>query len=166
MIIPAMAHPNATSKFFVTQKVAIKIAPKQEKLPATVFPLVKGILICPHSLPIKLAKPSPKAKDKIPTVAGMGGNRAAVNKIPKTKVTGPKTNLFSSRFLAATDVIAEINGTSTPLYRKDSATEYTIRERRSKIMVGTYQRLRNKGTRAAHICIAFLNNSFCMAFIL
>ena len=35
-----------------------------------------------------------------------------------------------------------------PLYRKDSATEYTIRETRSKIMVGTYQKLRNKGTRA------------------
>ena len=114
----------------------IKIAIKQVKLPATVFPWENGMITWPNSFPNKLASPSPKAKARIPTVAGMGGKINAVNKIPITRVTGPNTKWFSSRFLEAISVIFEITGIVLPFIRRYSQTIYKINAKKSKTIVG------------------------------
>ena len=87
------------------QKVEIKTAKKQVRLPAAVFPWAPGIVIFPKSFPIRLARPSPKASAKIPTRAQSSGSRSAASRMPHTRVTGPSTKWFSSRFLAAISVI-------------------------------------------------------------
>ena len=91
IIIPATATHKAQTRFLLQQYVDKKIAIKQVKLPATVFPEVNGIITCPKSFPNKLASPSPKAKANIPIFAGSGGKIKAVIKTPKARVTGPKT---------------------------------------------------------------------------
>ena len=105
------------------QKVAIKTAVKQVRLPATVFPWAPGIVIFPINFPPRLANPSPNERAKIPTLAQSNGRKRAASKIPKTRVTGPRTNLFSSRFLAAISVTFEIRGIVFPFKRKNSQTE-------------------------------------------
>lgn len=99
-----------------------KIAIKQVRLPATVLPQVNGITTCPKSFPNKLARPSPKAKAKIPIFAGRGLNINAVTKIPRHNVTGPNTKVFSSLFLEAISVIFDMRGTVFPFNRKNSQT--------------------------------------------
>jgi len=118
--IPAQAITRDNSESRVIKKVATKIAAKQVTLPAAVFPFVKGIATFPHILPARLASPSPRAKAQIPIEAGTGSKRRAVIKTPEARVTGPRTNLFSSRFLAAACVTADITGTVKPLILKSS----------------------------------------------
>jgi len=104
------------------QNVEIKTAKKQVRLPAAVFPCAPGIVIFPKSLPIKLARPSPKASAKIPTLAQSKGKSRAASKIPQTRVTGPSTKWFSSRLRAAISVILEITGISIFFERRISLT--------------------------------------------
>src|SRR5574344_1558268 len=111
---------NDIRQLWQNKQAEINTAKKQVKLPATVFPFVPGITTLPISFPIKLARPSPNDKAYIPIVAQSKGNINDASKIPDTRVTGPKTNLFSSRFLAAVSVIFEIIGIVFPLRRKIS----------------------------------------------
>ena len=99
--VPIDAKIKAEIRDFVCNKIAPKIPKKQARLPNTVFPFVKGILLFPKTLPHKLASPSPSPSAKIPAVA-LGILKARIVEIiPKDRVTGPRTNLFSSRSLEA-----------------------------------------------------------------
>lgn len=112
-----------------------KIAIKQVKLPATVLPQVNGITTCPKSFPNKLARPSPKAKDRIPIFAARGGKIKAVINTPEARVTGPKTKWFSSLFREAISVIFEIIGTEIPFNLNISQTIYPAKTKESKAIV-------------------------------
>ena len=113
---------SATKQFPQQQKVETKTAAKQVRLPAAVFPWAPGIVIFPISFPIRLASPSPKERAKIPTRAQSKGSRRAARRIPHTRVTGPRTNRFSSRLRAAISVTLEIKGISIFFERKISLT--------------------------------------------
>lgn len=116
IIIPTNARTKDTNVFLDTRKDSQKIAKKQARQPSTVFPNVKGIFILPKSLPTKLASPSPKESAYIPMAAASKGDHINAHRIiPEQRVTGPKTKRFSSRFLAAASVIADMRGTEIPL---------------------------------------------------
>lgn len=118
------------------KKVEQKTAKKHARLPATVFPRAPGTGTFPISFPIKLAKPSPNASAKIPNAAFSRGKKRAAQKIPHTRVTGPRTNLFSSRFRAAVSVTLEIKGTWIPFNRNNSLNEYNKTPVIKRIRVG------------------------------
>ena len=103
-----------TRQLQLQQKVAIKTAVKQARLPATVLPWAPGMVTLPINFPTRLASPSPKESAKIPTRAQSHGRSKAAIRIPKTNVTGPRTNLFSSRLRAAISVTFEMTGTLIP----------------------------------------------------
>lgn len=122
--------------FWQTQKQEIYTAIKQVKLPATVFPPEKGITMRPITFPTRLAVPSPKESAKIPTLAASAGKNNAAQIIPITRVTGPKTNLFSSLFLAAISVMFPIIGKDFPFNLKDSLIQYRINTKHNKKITG------------------------------
>lgn len=127
--------PTGKSLATHARKQEMKIAVKQVRLPATVFPPVNGIWTLPNIFPERLARPSPKARAYIPIVAGNDFHIKAQRKIPHTKVTGPRTKRFSSLFLAAASVIVEMTGTWIPLSLMNSETEYKVKSTRRTIMV-------------------------------
>ena len=62
MNIPITAIISAAKVLPHTAHEDKKIAAKQVRLPATVFPAVNGITVMPNTFPARLAKPSPNAR--------------------------------------------------------------------------------------------------------
>ena len=61
IIIAASARKNETAALRHTQNEEMNTAKKQVRLPAAVFPCVKGMYMRPNSFPQRLASPSPNA---------------------------------------------------------------------------------------------------------